>query len=100
MTTETRQALGALFDSRDNLVWNRLKENPQYLELCRRQDESEKEVEELLHRFEKHDRITIRRHYEGEAEQESIASKELYVQGLRDCFKLITFLGGSCEALL
>ena len=95
MTNETRQMLRALIASREEFAWNNLKENSEYLEVCKEQDKSEKVVEELYQRFDKEDRITICRHYEGEIHKQNFEIKELYIQGLRDGFQLLTFLSGS-----
>ena len=89
----TRQALRSLIVSREELALKRLAENPDYLEICEKQKQSEGIIEELYQQFEKSDRITIRRHYEGEVHKKNLEYKEVYLQGLRDCFRLFTFLG-------
>lgn len=58
-------------------------------------EKTEEMVEEFYQRFEKNEQITIRRHYEGETHRETFELKEVYLQGLRDCFKLCAFLNGT-----
>lgn len=93
MTSMTRDALRSLIGAREDIALKRLGENQEYLRICKEQEHSEEVVEELYQQLEKSDRITIRRHYEGEIQKANFESKEAYLQGLRDCFKLFVFLG-------
>ena len=94
ITIADRNMFRGFVNSRIELSYRRLKEDPAYLELCDRQEESEDMVEELLHKLEKEERIIIRRHYEGESEREDEELTEAYIQGLRDCIKFLAFLEG------
>ncbi len=100
MTEQTRLAFGTLLTSREETAYNRLKENPQFLEVCAQQAKSEEMVEELYQQFEKTYRIAIRRHYEGEVHKTNFEIKAVYLQGLRDCFKLLAFLSDQSEVQL
>ena len=40
----------------------RLRNNPAYIERCRQQEKGEEKVDKLLHKLNKRERITIRRH--------------------------------------
>ena len=93
MTDEDRMIFKSLINKREEIACNRLKDNQQYLEVCKQQSKTEDMVEELYRRFEKEERIFIRRHYEGETHKQSLEIDEVYLQGLRDSFKLIAFLG-------
>ena len=93
MANMTRDALRSLIGSRVDIALERLEEKLEYLKICKKQEESGEIVEEFYQQFEKSDRITIRRHYESEVEKTNLEIKEVYLQGLRDCFKLFAFLG-------
>lgn len=93
MTDAKRKLLKTLITMREETALNRLKENRHYLELCAQQDETEIKVEELLHRFEKDERLFIRRHYEGETAKQGVELEAVYIQGQRDNAKVLAFLG-------
>ena len=93
MADAERKMLKTFLGMREETAFNRLKENPPYLELCAQQDETKIKAEELLHRFEKDDRIFIRRHYEGETAKQGFELEAAYLQGMRDSAKVLAFLG-------
>lgn len=94
MTETEIKAIKSLMVERQEIAYKRLKGNIPYQEICYRQYESEKIVEELYYdRFTKEERITIRRHYEGENEKEFYETNEVYIQGFKDCLKLTLILG-------
>lgn len=95
MTTKTRDALRSLIGAREDLALKELEQNLAYLSVCKEQKKTEEMVEELLLRFEKPDRMAIRRHYEGEVHKSNYELKAAYIQGLRDCFLLFGFLSGN-----
>lgn len=70
----------------------RLRNNPAYIKRCRQQEKSEEKVDKLLHKLNKRERITIRRHYEGETVKQSFELDETYLQGMRDCVQILSFL--------
>lgn len=90
MANMTRDALRSLIGSRVDIALERLEEKLEYLKICKEQEESGEIVEEFYQKFEKSDRITIRRHYEGEVEKTNLKSKKSIYRGL---FKLFAFLG-------
>lgn len=94
MTNETRQTIGALISARQDCAFRRLQHNAEYVNLVSSQDRSEQLVEEYYQRFDKADRVFIRRHYEGEKFKESLELDEIYLQGLRDSFRLCAFFLG------
>ena len=93
MTDSERKILIGLMDSRLDIALKRLNENTAYLEQCHLQEKSGEVVEELLHKLEKEEQITIRRHYEGETVKAGFEWNEAYIQGLRDSVKILAFLG-------
>lgn len=93
MTNSERKVLREFVAGRLSIMFNQLKDNTRYLEICEQQDKSEIETEELLHKLEKADRITIRRHYEGETAKSGIEIDEAYLQGLRDSVRILSLLG-------
>lgn len=95
MDNMTRNAVRTLIGAREEISFQRLNDDLDYQEVCRQQEKSEEVVEELYQQFEKPDRLTIRRHYEGEVYKTSFQLKEAYIQGLRDCFSLVHFLSGN-----
>lgn len=88
-----RNACKAFIISRIEVSLQRVKDNPEYRDYCRQQDASGDVVEELLHKLDKDDRITIRRHYEGQTTKENFELDSAYIQGLKDCFRVLSFLG-------
>lgn len=95
MDNMTRDAVRSLIGAREEFALRRLDSDLDYQGICKRQKKSEETVEELLERFEKEERITVRRHYEGEVEKTNCEIKVAYIQGLRDCFRLFGFLSGN-----
>lgn len=91
MDRMTCDVLRSLIGARENFALTKLDNNLEYQSVCRNQGKSAETVEEQYQRFEKADRITIRRHYEGEIQKTNYQIKEAYIQGLRDCFCLISF---------
>lgn len=92
MTESERKSLMTLICEREEIAYKRLKGNLQYQEICQRQEETEKVVEELYYnRFTQEERTTIRRHYEGNNEKDFHEINEVYVQGFKDCFRLVIF---------
>lgn len=94
MTKMTRDALGSLITARIEFALSQLEQDPEYLEVCNQQKKTEDSVDELLGQFEKSDRITIRRHYEGETKKTNCELKAAYIQGLRDHYGFINFSMG------
>jgi len=101
MTDETRDILYQFITTRRAIAFKRLNDNPQYQELCRKVAESKKRVDELFERFSVEEHLFIHDHYDGERAKFSDFSDEAYIQGLRDSFKIYTFLGiFGCEETL
>lgn len=69
----------------------RLRNNPAYMGRCRQQDKSEGKVERLLHKLNKDERITIRRHFEGQTVKQNFELNETYLQGMRDNIQILSF---------
>lgn len=78
--------------ARTELALLRLRNNPAYIERCRQQEKGEEKVDRLLHKLNKRERIAIRRHYEGETIKRSFELDETYLQGMRDCIQILSFL--------
>jgi len=94
MVDDKWKSLTTLLFEREEIANKRLKDNSLYLELCECQEQTEEVVERMYHeRFTHEERIIIRRHYEGETEKSSMEIHESYIQGLKDCFQLVTWLG-------
>ena len=92
----TRNAVRSLMDAREAASFDRLESDLDYQKVCKEQENSEEWVEALYRqRFEKSERIAVRRHYEGEVHKTNYKIQEAYIQGLRDCFFLIGFLSGN-----
>lgn len=70
----------------------RLRSNPAYRERCSQQERSWERVDKLLHKLKERERIAISRHYEGETVKQSFELDETYLQGMRDCFQILSFL--------
>lgn len=93
MTNEEREMLKTLINMREEIAMNRLKNNLQYLEVYVQQEKTENIVKELFQRFERDERISIHRHYEGETRKHGFEIDEVYLQGLKDSIKFFAFLG-------
>ena len=93
MTNSERKVLREFVSGRLAIMFDRLKENTRYIEVCEQQNNSEQVAGALLHKLEKEERITIRRHYEGEVVKTGIEIDEAYLQGLRDSVNILTLLG-------
>lgn len=93
MTYKKWEMLKTPISTREEAVFNRLKEIPRYLELCTQQDKMEITGEEPFHHFEKDDRIFIRRHYKGETAKRSFELEVIYLQGRQDSAKVLVFFG-------
>jgi len=93
MTDSEKKMLRQFISQRQEFVYRRLKENTRYQEVCERQRKTDAAVDEVLQKLEKDDRITVRRHYEGETEKTGVELNEAYIQGLRDSVKILALLG-------
>lgn len=78
--------------ARIEVALQRLRNNPMYMDWCSKQNASEEKVDKLLHKLNKKERIAIRRHYEGEIVRENFELDEAYLQGMRDCIQILSFL--------
>ena len=80
--------------ARQEIALKRLMGNIPYQDICHRQLETERTVEEFYNdRFTKEERITIRRYFECGIEKSHNETDEVYLQGFRDCFKFVIFFG-------
>jgi len=75
------------------IALNRLQDEPQYAAVCEKYNQADRAVAELLQRFAKEERIFIRHHYEDAVYQTNLELEAVYMQGLRDSLKLLSFLG-------
>ncbi|MCL2055136.1 MAG: hypothetical protein FWG90_11985 [Oscillospiraceae bacterium] len=82
-----------LISERQDTALKRTLKNKEYVDLCNHQKSSEKSIENLYKKhLEKSEQIEIREHYEREIERRSYELNDIYLQGLRDAFKLLLFL--------
>jgi len=84
MTNSERKILHEFVSGGLAIIFDRLKDNTRYIEVCEQQNNSEQVADALLHKLEKDERITIRRHYEGEVVKTGIEIDEAYLQALYD----------------
>lgn len=100
MTEEEIRAIKSLIAEREEITYQHLKGNKQYQDICNRQKEVRKTIEELYsNRFTKEEQSAIENYYEGENEKRSIEIDEVYSHGLKDCFKLVIYLGISPSSI-
>lgn len=92
MTDMEHSAYKTFITSRIEVSLQRLKDNPEYRDYCRQQTASGDIINELLHKLDKDDRITIQRHYEGLTTKENFELDSAYIQGLKDCFRFLSCL--------
>lgn len=93
MTSMTREMLYTLLTSRIDLALDRTSENPEYLTVCKQQGKAKSEIDKLFERFSDDEKQTIQRYDEGETHKETFEIRETYLQGLRDGFKILAFMG-------
>jgi len=93
MEATERKALQAFIDLRIDAAISRLRRNRRYVEICEKQEETGIRIEELYQRFEKEDRLFIRRYYEEETLKTGLEFDEIYFQGLKDGISVLKFLG-------
>lgn len=93
MTDYEKKMLRTFITQRQEIAYNRLRENECYQAICERQKRTDADVDEVLHKLEKDERLTVRRHYEGETEKTGIELNEVYLQGLQDSVKILALLG-------
>lgn len=92
MIEENKRAYKDFVIARIETALLRLRNNPAYIHRCRKQEKSEKKIDKLLHKLKKHERTAIRRYYEGEMVKQNFELDETYLQGMRDCFQIFSFL--------
>lgn len=92
MTKELQKTYQDFIIDRIESALIELNDNPAYMARCCQQNESGAVVDRLLHKLKKNERITIRRHYEGETVKESFELDAAYIQGMRDCIGILSFL--------
>jgi len=92
MTDMTNEALKSLITSREEIAFNQANENLEYIEICKQQEKAEKKINKLYERFNAEELATIHKYYEDGNHKQSLELREMYFQGLKDCFKIIAFL--------
>ncbi|MDL2258159.1 hypothetical protein LJC42_03240 [Eubacteriales bacterium OttesenSCG-928-K08] len=92
MNDNEKKIVKTLIDSRYTVALERLKENPQYAKVCQQQEVSGEAADTLLHKLEKDERITVRRHFEGETHKTGFELDAVYLQGISDCLRALVFL--------
>jgi len=94
MTKEDNRIIQSLIAEREEVAYRRIKDDTYYQKICNRQKEDRKVVEELYNdRFTQEEQDTINDYHEGGNEKRSMEIDEVYIQGFKDCFKLIIHLG-------
>ena len=93
MTNTTNEAIKSLITSREEIAFNQANEKIEYIEICKQQEKAEKSINKLYERFNAEELSTIHKYYENENYKQSLELRTIYLQGLKDCFKLVAFLG-------
>jgi len=94
MTSMTREMINTLLNSRVEIAFDKVSANTEYLSVCKQQGKAKNEVDKLFERFSEDEKQTIQRYTEGETHKQHFEIKECYLQGIKDCFKLFSFLAG------
>ena len=92
MTGATQNPYHEFITERIEVALFRCRDNPAYIERCRQQDKSEEVVDSLLEKLKKKECMVIRRHYEGETVKQNFELDETYLQGMRDCIQILSYL--------
>ena len=93
MTDTERKMLRHFVSARQEIAFSRLQYSARYQEICERQKRTDADVDDALAKLEKDERIIVRRHYEGDTEKTGCELNEAYLQGLRDCVRILALLG-------
>lgn len=93
MTSMTRDALNNLLTSRIDYAFDRVAEKIEYLTACKQQGKIKDEIDKLFKRFSEDEQTVIQQFEEGKTQKGTFEIQEVYLQGLRDGFKIIAFLG-------
>ena len=94
MVNPTQEAISDLIDYRINIAIDRADQNPEYLTLCNQQNEVQKEIDA---NFSQDERRLIQELDENETAKNCIINQEVYIEGLRDGFRLIVALARDYE---
>lgn len=95
MTSMTREMINTLLNSRVEIAFDKVSESTEYLSVCKQQGKAKNTIDKLFERFTEDEKQTIQQYTEGETHKQNFEIKECYLQGLKDCFKLLSFLAGS-----
>lgn len=100
MTSMTKEMLLALLTSRIDLALDLVSENPEYLTVCKQQGKAKSEIDMLFERFSREEKRLIESYDEGETHKETFEIRAAYLQGMRDCFTVLSVLGDSRGGIL
>ncbi len=79
--------------SRVEISLQKISKKSEYIELKSQQEISEDEVDKILGKLKKEERLFVRRHYENQTTIENCELRETYKQGLRDGIRFMLGLG-------
>ena len=92
MTSMTREMLLTIMTSRIDKALDRVSENSEYLTVCKKQGKAKPEIDKLFERFSQEEKAFIESYNEGETHKETFEIREAYLQGMRDCFTILSIL--------
>lgn len=95
MTSGMREMLSSVIASRIDTAVGRAGEDPEYRTVCKRQDAAKNERDRLFERFSAEEKAVLRNYEEDETHKGTLEIRETYLQGLRDCFTLLSALSGA-----
>ena len=94
-------AVNEFINARVNFAIHKLEDiNPRYHEVCKNQETAWQSIDLILQKLEKDERRAVITYYEEEVHKFGFESNESYLQGIKDCFSVLSFfgvLGGRCS---
>lgn len=80
----TRECLKSFISSRVEIALEKISRNQEYQEIKQQYEEREEEVDKILEKLDKEERLFIQRHYENQTTINGYELDETYKQGLKD----------------
>lgn len=86
-----------LLMSRIEIALFNLADNPEYKEICKDIKRCEDNLDFLLQKTNDFDQFIMKHYTESLSIKFDIESKEIYIQGVRDCLHFMKFLNFNCQ---
>lgn len=92
MSEADQSAFKDFLNARTEIALLRLRNNPAYLKRYHKQLKRENQIEILILKLKKRDCNTINHYIEDQTLKQNFELEEVYLQGMRDCLQIFSFL--------